>query len=236
MRSIQADSAAVLRRLVIGETGQPGRVALSCGLTGAVIAGGVFVAALALLGQVSSSALLPLTGIFLVAGGLVGFFHGAALGLIGRGSDVRARDAFKSIGFAALLSIPCLVFAALTAVWISFTAVAWQLGADAIWLFVLAGWVAGGGIAAWCTWEVFSAAANALEHWPDRRLGTPLVAATFVVLQISFWVTRPEIWWTDVEVTGLGAVILAVGATLWIGLPIEVLTLRLFHRSHAQSA
>jgi len=235
MRSIQLDSVAV-RHVCVGESCQPGRVALSCGLTGGIIAGGVFVASLTLLGRVSASAILPLTGIFLLAGGVVGFFHGAALGLIGRGGEVRARDAFRSIGFAALLSVPCFIFAALTAVWISFTTVAWSLGVDPIWLFVLAGWVAGAGVAAWCTWEVFAAAANALEHWPDRRLGTPLVAATFIVLQVSFWMTRPEIWWTDIEVTGLGAVILALGATVWIGLPIEVLALRLFHRRDAQSA
>ena len=217
-----------LTSLIVGRTGQPGRVALACALTGAVLAGGVLVAGASIAGRVSGSSLVPLAGLFLVAGGFVGFMHGAALGLVGRVSDLHWSDAFRSIGFGALLAVPSMALAGLTALWIALTPVAVTEGLrDPMWIFVIGGWLAGTALFVWATAEVFAAAANALVHWPHRRLGTPLVAGTFLVLLVAFVLTQPEIWFTDIEVNTLGAVLLALGATVWIGLPLEVLVLRL---------
>lgn len=231
LRRTPRPSGPPLVRYLMGPLGQPGRVALSCGLTGAVVLGGVAVALLVLLSRVSASSVVPLVGVFSVLGAFVAFMHGAALGLIGRDGDVHWSEAFESIGVAAVLCVPLMIFAGLVALWIAFTPVALSLGlADPIWIFVLGGWVCGLLLFAWATSEVFGAAAHAITHWPDRRLGTPLVASTFLILLVAFVLTRPEIWFTDLEVNTAGAVVLAVVATVWIGLPVEVLALRLMHR------
>jgi len=52
----------------------------------------------------------------------------------------------------------------------------------------------------------------------------------FAVLATAFVTVRPQIWWTDVRVAGVGALILAFGATVWIALPVVIAGLGLMHR------
>ena len=54
-----------------------------------------------------------------------------------------------------------------------------------------------------------------------------------MVLAVLFVHYRPGIWGTDLRVTGIGALILALVSTIWIALPIIVVLLHYLHRRSA---
>jgi hypothetical protein len=60
------------------------------------------------------------------------------------------------------------------------------------------------------------------------------VAAGWALVIVFLW-QRPEIWFTDLRVSAVGAIILAFGATVWIALPVLVLALHFLHQWSAES-
>ena len=108
-----------------------------------------------------------------------------------------------------------------------------QLGA-------VAGWTGALLVCAWAAWEGWRSLARAFERWPERRAGTLIMLGILAILGLSFFLNRPVIWGTDLQVRGMGAIILALGATIWIGLPVVLGTLHVVHklattRTHADS-
>jgi len=75
----------------------------------------------------------------------------------------------------------------------------------------------------------------AWQRWPDLRIASIVISVVFAVLATVFVTSHPQIWWTDVRVTGAGALILALGATIWIALPVVVAGLSLMHRVTGRS-
>ncbi len=57
-----------------------------------------------------------------------------------------------------------------------------------------------------------------------------VAAALFAVVFVRY---HPEFWLTEFRVTGLGSLILALVATLWIALPVIVVVLHYLHRHFA---
>jgi hypothetical protein len=92
------------------------------------------------------------------------------------------------------------------------------------------GWLVFLALGAWATVEGLEGLRGAMIRWPERRPGVPLVLTVFVTLLALFVWRRPEIWFTDLRVSALGAAFLALGATVWIALPVVVFVLHFLHQ------
>jgi hypothetical protein len=173
--------------------------------------------------------------LFFLVGAVGGLVHGSLVGIAGRPASVPLAQAFRSIQRSTLWAIPGLALAWLLALWTSMTATAvesmtpWMLvGVGAAWLMTLA-------VSVWALLEAQTGLTYAMERWPERRPGRVLVGLTFVTLLVAFVGLRPEIWFTDLRPSALGAVFLAMGATLWIALPVLVFLLHVVHRWRSES-
>lgn len=223
-------------RWLRGEKGLAGRLALSWTLAGGLGMEVVLVVA-AILGGTSQAPSLPFTAtLFFIGGAIGGFAHGALIGVAGRSDDVSLGDAFRGIEAAAFWAVPGLLMAWVLALWISMSAMAVSLARPGMLVMVGLGWVVYAVVCVWGLMEARHGLAHALRRWPERRPGTPLLIAAFAVLMVSFLWVRPEIWFTDLRVSALGAMILAVGATIWIALPVVVFILHFLHQALGDSA
>ena len=216
-----------------GWIGLPGRVVVSWGMAGGLAAGGLLMALLTLTGQQSAGASFSTTTILFLLGAPAGLIHGGLLGYVGRPSLDARKRALGSLGLGSVMAIPGMVIAWLVALWVALSAGAVALGDFFLLMGVTVGWLAAGLICAWATLEGWRALRNALRRWPQYRLGTVVLLAILVVLIPTFLSERPEIWFTDVRVTGIGAVGLALGATIWIASPVVIVGLHLAHRGWA---
>ena len=208
----------------------PGRVALAWTLAGGVTAGGLLVASVTLSGNLSSGLAPTGTTLLFVLGALAGLFHGGVLGYLARDLDRPRGESLRSLIHgtgAALLAAP---FAWLFTFGIAFTDAALAQGELSSILVVAFAWLAGGALCLWAAREGFIALRRAFLRWPERRYGSLITAGVLAILTLEFLTERPEIWGTDLQVRGLGAVILALGATLWIALPTVLAVLQGVHR------
>ena len=214
---------AVLAR----DTGLMGRVIVSWTVAGGLLVGGFLVAAMTLAGKLSGNALLMTSGVLYVMGAALGFAHGAVLGFLGRPAEVTAKQALGRIGMAALYAIPAVTVGFLAAGWIAMSSVAVYLGRVLPFVGVGVGWVAGAVLVVLAARYGVQALGHAYARWPDRRLGTVLVAGTFAALLVLFLADRPELWGTRFRVTEIGAVLLAAAGALWIAGPVVTAALAL---------
>lgn len=223
----QAEAPTGLRLPTIGFTG---RVAVVWTVASGILVGGLWTALLLLAHRASASSFLPMTSILCMAGAALGFLHGALLGYVGRPAGVDTRDAARSLALAVVWAIPGFLLAWGMALWISMTGAAMTLGRSSLIATVAVGWLVGVGMCCWAAAEGYRAVRNACRRWADYRLGTGILLSTFAVLALSFAIVRPEIWGTDIRVTRVGAVLLALGATIWIAGPLVIIALHFFHR------
>lgn len=207
--------------------GLPGRVAVMWGMAGGILAGGPVVATELLRGHTSASMVPTMATVMFALGGSAGFVHGALVGVLGRPVGIGMGRTWRSLLRGAVVAVPALGVAWVIALWIALTATAMALGRTTMLVIVVVGWVAGAGICLGALSQGLEALRNAYDRWPEGRYGAPLVILTFGVLLTWFVISRPEFWWTDVHATGLWAVVLAAGVTVWMGLPAVVLVLRL---------
>lgn len=212
-----------------GNGGLAGRVALSWSLAGGFSAGGFLLILSAAMGGGSGAGIL-ITSVFFAVGAVAGFVHGGILGLASRPAGVSYASSVRGIEWAALWAIPTLLAAWVATLWLALTTAALTTGRFSIMVGAAIGWTAGLVSLAWAAAEGRAAVVHALRRWPERRPGSALVSLTFAILLVAFVATRPEIWWTDLAVSGLGAVFLAVGATFWIVIPVVVVALHFLHQ------
>ncbi len=207
------------------------RILLSWTMAGAVAAGGFFVAGLIL--ARGDHGLLSPSGVLLLSlvGALLGLVHGSLLALVGHRPEVTTRHVMKRLVMGAVWAIPAFAVAGILAFWIAIGAQALAMSRPTL-LVVLAAAASLPGIAicVWAAYEGRRAMRNAFARWPERRLGVPLLLLAFVTILVAFLVVRPEIWWTDVRVTPLGAVLLATGVTIWFAIPVAWIALHLLSR------
>ncbi len=203
----------------------PGRLEISWAMGGGIVGGGPLVASVLMSGQASSSMLLTMTTLLFLIGGGLGLVHGALLGYLGRDTEMSSLEALESLVVGVFLAIPALVFAWLVAAWIAMTAPALSMGEAMVVGIVAAGWVVGAAICCWGAWQGWQALQNILDRWPAHRPGVVILAVVLVFLLVSFLSWQPEVWGTDMRVTGVGALLLAIGATIWIAAPITALAL-----------
>jgi hypothetical protein len=190
---------------------------------------------LTLTGVVAPGLQLLAAPVLFLAGAFLGAVHGALLAIVGRPRHVRPAPALRSALCALLVAVPALLPAWFVTMAISLSAALareWRLS----WaILALAGWLLGLAVCAWALSEVWRALVRAWARWPESRAGSVLTALVFLgACALSIGV-RPELWGTGLRVNGVGAFIVALAATLWIGFPLVWVTLRLLtdHRLHS---
>ncbi|CAN5871290.1 hypothetical protein BH23GEM9_BH23GEM9_28710 [soil metagenome] len=228
------NDATALGTAVSRDIGLSGRVAVSWTLGGGLVVGGFLVALMTLAGKLSGSGLLLAAASLYIIGAVFGFIHGAALGYFGRPTDVTAKEAWGRIGMAALYALPALIVGFLAAGWIAMTSVALYIGKPLPMVGVAVGWLVGLVVVVVAALSGWQALRNAYARWPERQLGTVLVATTFAALLVVFMADRPELWGLRLRVTEVGAVLLAAVGAFWIAGPVVTIALRL--RTRMQGA
>jgi hypothetical protein len=210
--------------------GLPGWVTVTWTGAGAFLVGGFLVAAMTLAGQMSgSSLLLTSSGLFLV-GAMLGFVHGATLGFFGRPAEMSGRAAISSILMGAMYSIPVLAIGLVVSGWIAMTVVSLYAGSIVAMALTAAAWAVGLTLVFFAGVRGLAGLRNAYARWPERRLGTVLTAASFAALLTTFVADRPVLWGIELRVTEVGAVLLAVFATIWLAGPVVTMALHAAHR------
>jgi hypothetical protein len=210
----------------------PGRIVLSWSMGGGIVAGGLIIAAMTLSDRLSSSALPEISLLLYLLGAAAGVAHGGLLGYLSR-DPARTRSEVMGV---LLRTLPWVFVGLLTtwvvALWISLTAAVLRSSQSGVPMVVglFFAWLVGLAICAWALWEGIQGVVAAFRRWPDFRMASVVISVVFAVLATLFLTSPPEIWWTDFRVTGVGAVILAFGASVWIALPVVIAGLRLLHR------
>lgn len=208
----------------------PGFVAwmvVAWSMAGGILLGGVYVAFLTSTSRMSTVGQIPVMTLFFATGSLLGLLHGSILGYLGRPRDVDRATALRGLALGALGAVPGLAVAWVLTLWIGITGASRATRGLLPVVGIALGWVGGAAICYLAVRQGWQAARATLERWADARLGGSLLAGAFLLLSAAFLVVKPEIWFTEVRVTRAGAVLLALGATVWIGGPLVVLTLKL---------
>ena len=209
--------------------GEPGRVLIAWVAAGGIVAGGFIPGTAAVLERASASIGLGTVGLLFVLGAAAGAVHGGLLGYIGRGAHEKPQ-ALRSLAFGAIVAIPCAGAAFLVATWISMSGMALNVAELHLQVGAGLGWIVGIAVSVWAAVEGWRAFRLAYERWHEPLLGTVVLSFVFAFLVYAFTRTNPEIWGTNVRVVGLGAVLLAFGATVWIALPVVAVLLHLIRR------
>lgn len=215
---------------------KPGRTAISWAIGGAVGLGGVVVGLEALTGNLSGNGLIVTAfGLFAI-GGILGFLHGAVLGVMGRPANMSWQQAARSLALAALYAIPALTVSFLVAGWIALTPVALYTGKTFPLVMAGAAWAIGAVLVSGAVIEGWQALRRGYARWAEKRYGTLLVAATFAALLVLFLADRPQLWGSQLRLTEVGAVLLALSMTLWLVGPLVTLALRTVARLRVPGA
>lgn len=210
----------------------PGRILLSWSMAGGVIAGGLLIAATTLTGRMSSSSLPQLSLVMFFLGAAAGIAHGGLLGYLSRNPERTRTEVIGVLGRTLAWVIPALLVSWVATLWIALTASVLQ-GSGVSALAVVAlflSWLYGMGVCAWAGWEGLLGLIAAYRRWPDLRVASLIISVVFGILMTLFLSSPPEIWFTNLRVSSIGAVILAFGASVWIALPVVIAGLGLFHR------
>lgn len=210
--------------------GLSGRVAVAWSSAGGILVGGFLVAAMTLTGQLSGHALLlTSTGLFVV-GAVLGFVHGAVLGWMGRPKETGPKAALSGLALAAAYAVPALLVSWLVAGWIGMTSVALYAGKTAAIVGTGVAWLVGLTLVALAGEAGWKALRNAYRGWSNARVATLIVAALFGGLLAVFLAEQPHLWGLRLRVTPVGAVLMAVAATLWLAGPMVTVSLGLLDR------
>ncbi|HEY0672786.1 MAG TPA: hypothetical protein VGD27_10990, partial [Longimicrobiales bacterium] len=207
--------------------GLPGRTAITWAVGGAVGLGGVVVGLEALTGNLSGNGLLVTAAALFIVGAILGFLHGAVLGVMGRPAEMSWRNAGRTVALAALYAVPALTVSFLVAGWIALTPIALYTGKMLPLIGSGVAWMIGAALLAYAAVEGWHALQRAYARWQEKRYGTVLVAATFAALLVTFLAARPQLWGMQLRLTEVGAVLLALSMTLWLVGPLVTLALRL---------
>jgi hypothetical protein len=217
------------RPLTLG-LGSVGKLAVSWAVGGGILVGGVLVAAMTLAGQLSGfGLLLTATGLFAV-GGVLGFIHGGLLGWLGRPATESHRDALGSLGMGVVYAVPALLVSWLVAGWIAMTSVALYTGKIAGLIGCGLAWLVGAALLVVAAEQGWSALRRLYAGWANARVATLLIGAMYGGLLAVFVAERPQLWGLPVQVTPVGAVLLATAVTLWLAGPAVAVALALIER------
>lgn len=217
-------------------TRRPCRIVLSWGMAGGLVAGGFLVAATTLARRESGSQLQSMVVLLFGLGAAAGMAHGALLAYLARAAARSRADVIRDLVRSLTWSAVGLMVSGVAALWISLTA-AVATGPNSRLIPTLGislAWIYGIAICGWAAWEGVQGLRAAYARWPYSRSISILVSVAFAALLTSFFVLRPEIWFTDLRVNGIGAILLAFGAAVWIALPVTIGGITLMHWARAR--
>lgn len=230
MSTALKDTEGRAGRVLARGVGRAGKVAISWSVAGGLLLGGFLVAAMTLAGRLSGNALLlTSSGLFLI-GAALGFLHGAMLGFLGRPEGQKRGAALSGLALAILYDVPVLLVGLVVSGWIAMTVVAVYMNRVAPMIGVVVAWAVGVVLVAVSVWQGWVALKGAYARWPERRLGTVLTAGVFAALLVLFLAERPIIWGLQMQVTEVGAVLLALAATFWLAGPAVTAALKVVRR------
>ncbi len=209
--------------------GSIGMLTASWALAGG-LAAALFVVALVVTDRMHPDGLILIAALMAALGSIFGTIHGAVLGYLGRPASGVGGGSRGKWAITALAAVAAFGIAIITALWLAISAVTARAGNPLAWMLLAASVVVSLGIAVWATVLGWRALENAYARWPDHRLGTGLVLGAFAVLMIALLAVRPAIPGTGLPVSPLGAILVAALATLWIALPVIIITLPFTHR------
>jgi len=233
MTEAKRSISRAVHTIFLGRCARSRRVVISWSVAGGVTLGGLLVGLAALGSPETAQGLLPLAPALFLVGALAGLMHGSVLAYMGRSEGVSGEDAVIAVAAGILLTIPALVVAWVAAAWVSLTSAALILHTFRTAALTLIGWVVGAAVCCWAAVEGWEALCTAVSRWPERRAGVVLLIGAAVGMAVLFNHHRPGVWGTDLRVTGIGALILALVSTIWLALPIIVVLLRYLHRRFA---
>jgi hypothetical protein len=217
-------------KTVTAGIGLTGKVAVAWSAAGGILVGGFLVAAMTLTGQLSGHALLlTCTGLFVV-GAVLGYIHGAVLGWMGRTKSEERKTTLGGLALSAAYAIPALLVSWLIAGWIAMTSTALYAGKTGAIIGCGIAWLVGLALVAIAAENGYKALRNAYSGWSNARVGTLIVAALFGGLLAVFLADQPTIWGLELQFTPVGAVLLALAATLWLAGPMVTASLGLLDK------
>ena len=212
-----------------GPDGSCVRVVISWTVGGGIAFGGILVGALTVAGVLVPGFQLLAAPVLFLLGAFLGGVHGAILAVVGRPRDMARGGAVRKSLWAMLVALPALFPAWIVTAGISLSAALMKEWRTSWALLSLGGWILGLAVCAWAGREGWRALCRAYARWPESRAGSVLTAIILVVACVASVRTKPELWGTDLRLNGIGAVILALALTLWVGLPVVWVALRLVH-------
>ncbi|MBT8337295.1 MAG: hypothetical protein KJO11_11880 [Gemmatimonadetes bacterium] len=210
----------------------PGRILVSWPLAGGLVAGGFLVAATTLSPQMTLSGVPQMTTLLFLVGAGAGLAHGALLGYLCHDPARTRVQVLRTMMCASVWVIPGLLLAWVATMWISLTT-SMLVGSTPtilgmVWLGV--SWLFGAAVLVWAALTGFQGIMAALRRWPGVRFSAAVTSIAFAVLLTLFLANPPEIWFTELRVTSVGAVFLAFGASVWITMPVVIVLYRLAQR------
>jgi len=215
---------------LLDRLGLAGRVVVALSMGGGLSVGGFLTVSSTLSGQVSSGVIPTVVVVLFGVGAGLGWVHGVLLGYAGRRPGRTRQAALVAIATGSLVAIPALAGTLLIALGIALTGVALQGGGVTSLLALTVAWVAAVMISVWVLAVTLAAVRNAWLRYPEGKFGTALLGGLFLVLLAVFERNHPVLWGTGIRVTGMGAAVLALGATVWIGAPVLLSILHLLYR------
>jgi hypothetical protein len=204
-------------------------VVVATTMAGALAAGGI-VAALGFFRPDTTYMLLDFVPLLFVAGALAGLVHGVVLAWLGRPVPGARGEYRKRLVRGVLWSGPGLAAAAAITFWVTYATVLLGTGRRVWVVLVAAGWIASAIVFLWAAMEWVRVARIALGRWPERRPGLALIAGTFIALMLLLPGGESRGAASNPALSGLSAGLVALGLTLWVAAPVEVLLLRRFGR------
>ncbi len=224
--SNQANAVRVPKR----EIELPAVVLIAWSVAGGLLLGGASVAGLLATDRLSAHAFLMMSVLLYMVGAGLGLVHGLALGIFGRAEGTTPRQAAGQMAHGTIYLVPALLLGWLTAGWVAALPIALHSHKILATGMLVFAWVIMAGTAAFAVSAGLDAAKLAYRRWPDRVPGTIGVVATFLALAVMVMVRRPQIWFTDIRLSGIGAVVFVFAATFWFYGPIITTGLALLRR------
>lgn len=194
------------------------------------IAAGVLIAALVFTSRLHSMGLIPVTAIVALTGSMLGSVHGAVLGHLGR-AEPNARLSLRHWALVLALACSGAAFAVPFAIWLAVGAMAAASGESSGTVGLLIAIPLTLMIFAWATMNGWDAFEVAYSRWPQKRLGTLLVAGAFAVLSAFMLLLRGAIPGTEIRLSPAAALMLVAIAVLWIVSPAVIVALSIAGRA-----
>lgn len=213
----------------MGQDGACARLVVSWTVAGGIAGGGLLVGLLTVSGLVSPGFQLLAAPVLFLVGAFLGGFHAALLAVVGRPRTLTRGGATRKALWAILVAIPALLPAWLVTAGISISAALvneWRLSWG---LLTMGAALIGMAFCLWAAREGWNAICRAYARWPESKAGTVLTGVVMVVASVASVRMQPEIWGTGLKLNGVGAVVVALAVTLWIGFPIVWVVLHLAH-------